>query len=359
MNQIKKYLAILTAVATIAMIAGIQPTQAASATAGCATTQAVEGPFLVAPTAFNFTYVLGQNPPTYQSGTITNDTSVGVTYSTTIPNQPSWFDTSYSTATNTDQPNEPAGLGVGIDASGLSAGVYTTEIDIHTNYQSAAIIVPITLNVLPAGSQVPDNAIHPEGTNIQFPGSSTIYRVTNGYLDTYTGSGDFLSYGYNTWASVQQATCADQTLSTGPLDGKPYYIAPRNGALINDKGTIYLTDDNYRYGFSSAQAFLGLGYSFANVLPGDTSFLSVAGIINSSEQSHVPGTAINLNGTICEVDSSFEDGSAGKMKCFSSLAAMRSWGVQLSDVVPANSYDKSLTAIGSLDVYNVSNPMNP
>jgi len=108
-----------------------------------------------------------------------------------------------------------------------------------------------------------------------------------------------LSYGFNRWSDVAPATSGDMALSvstntpSGSNTATTYFIPPRNGSLINDKGTIYLITNGTRTGFASAEAFLGLGYKFANAQPGDTSFMTSLAPINDSSMTHPDGTLIN------------------------------------------------------------------
>ena len=50
-------------------------------------------------------------------------------------------------------------------------------------------------------------------------------------------------------------------------------------------------------GVSSDSVFRALGYSYRNVMPGDTSFMTTIGPVTSSEVAHPAGTLVNDNGT--------------------------------------------------------------
>ncbi|HYE22291.1 MAG TPA: hypothetical protein VD998_01735, partial [Verrucomicrobiae bacterium] len=122
-------------------------------------------------------------------------------------------------------------------------------------------------------------------------------------------------------------------------------LPPRDGALINDNGTVYIISDEHRYGFTSKEVFLGLGYSFAHVIPGDTSFLTTLEPINSAQIPHPPGTVIDDNGTICVIESRFKllpVYSSGGRLCFTNFEEFKTWGFQPKDIIPANELDKSL-----------------
>lgn len=317
----------------------------------------IRGPFRFSPGSYNFTHIIGGNPPTVQSGTFTSISYSGnIRFS--VPNKPAWLNTSYNTEPYPVGPG-PSGIGAGVNPEGLAAGTYATELHISGDFAGSPAIVPITLTVLPAGSRLPDNQIHPEGTNI-LTSDGTVYRIMIGIRVPYTSAGAFLSYGYNSWADVQPANAADLALPVPERGRVTSFIRPRDGSLINDNGTVYIVFDNHRQGFVSAQVFLGLGYSFENVLTGDTSFLRTLAPITSSEINHPSGTVINDNGTICVVESLFQirGGSLGR-KCFSNLADMNSWGIKTREILAANSFDRALPISGVIRARAAHSMMNP
>jgi hypothetical protein len=129
---------------------------------------------------------------------------------------------------------------------------------------------------------------------------------------------------------------------TGSTNTTTYFIPPRNGSLINDKGTIYLITNGLRIGFASEAAFFGLGYSYGTVQPGDTSFMVSLAPINNSAMAHPDGTLINDNGTVYIMKSNTRLG-------FPSLAVFDSWGLRLNEIVTANSYDRLAPVSGVLN----------
>jgi hypothetical protein len=187
---------------------------------------------------------------------------------------------------------------------------------------------------------------HADGTNIISNG--TIYLIQGSAREPYTSAAAFLSYGFNSWVTVQPATAADLALPfasytpNGSTQSQPYYVAPRNGSLINDNGTIYLITDGMRAGFSSAAIFNNLGYSFANAVPGDTSFLVALAPINSATIPHPDGTLINDNGTIYIMQNGYRVG-------IPSMDVLNSWGLKIPEVVNANSYDQAAQQSGVLE----------
>src|SRR3989344_1778354 len=235
-----------------------------------------------------------------------------------------------------------------VDLSGTSTQTGTSEIlvevfntthSFNITKKYSLTINPPSVNPAPSTGQA-----HPNNTNILGP-DGTVYLIQGGYRSPYTSAGAFLSYGFNTWAGVMPATTGDMNLPlsnytpSGSTNTTTYFIPPRNGSLINDKGTIYLITNGLRIGFASEQAFLGLGYSYATVQPGDTSFMVALAPINNSAMSHPDGTLVNDNGTIYIMKNNTRMG-------FPSLQIFFSWGFELNEVVPANSYDRGAPVSG-------------
>jgi plastocyanin len=186
-------------------------------------------------------------------------------------------------------------------------------------------------------------AAHPAGTNVISNG--TVYMVTtDGQLRPYTSAGAFLSYGFNSFATVVPANADDLLLPIGS------FIPPRDGQVTcsdrgGDKGTCYLISDGKKAGFTSSDVFSKLGFNFKRVLYGDVSFLPSTTNISDTAQSHLPGTLINDNGTVKLV------GSGGTVGV-PSVDTLKSWGYSLDDVVPANTADKTIPQTEVLPPHN-------
>ena len=188
------------------------------------------------------------------------------------------------------------------------------------------------------------DAAHPVGTNV-IGSDGTVYFINVGNTRSpYTSAGAFLSYRFNSWANVVPANSADMALplTTYNPEGNvtTYFIAPRNGALINDKGTVYIITSGLRRGFASAQVFTGLGYSSANAYPGDTSFMMSLPPIDSIAMKHPDGGLINDGGTLYVMND-------GNRMGFPSLEVFNGWGYWPTEAVTANSYDQQ-AALGEV-----------
>jgi hypothetical protein len=201
------------------------------------------------------------------------------------------------------------------------------------------ILVSMVLSGMPFLAQA---AADSAGTNVINNG--TVYMVTpGGQLQPYTSAGAFLSYGFNNWSGVVQASTDDLALPTGA------FIPPRDGKIVcsnkgSDTGTCYLITDGKKAAFTSATVFRGLGFSFSNTLSGDVSFLTSAPNISSASQAHLPGTLVNENGTIYLVG---DNGLLG----VPDMNTLNSWGYASSDIVPTNIADSSSAQSGVMAVH--------
>jgi hypothetical protein len=189
-----------------------------------------------------------------------------------------------------------------------------------------------------SGSRTISSDTHSLGTIINIDG--TLYTITKNdqgqiVRRPYTSPGAFLSYGFNSFNIVVEATEADKKLSVGD------FIPPQDGRVVCsdrglDQGTCYLITKKQKAGFVSETVFTDSGFSFENVLYGDISFLPTTSNIETASQAHLPGTIIVNNNTIQLVSSS-------SLLGFSSLETFLSWGYDLNMIVPANSFDTLLT----------------
>jgi hypothetical protein len=308
----------------------------------------ISGVFSLSKLSFNFYATQGDTANQYDTLEFTYMGSSPLNYYLSVDNQPKWLTTGYNTNPLPAYTNTPTGLGAGIDPSGLSVGQYNTSIKISGSFPGSPIVIPVSLTISAKTPGPTNGPAHANYTNVVGP-DGTVYRIEYGARYPYTSAGAFLSYGFNTWSTVLPATTGDLALDlptytpSGSTQSRTYFIPPRNGSLINDNGTVYLITNGLRTGFASSQAFLGLGYSFVNAQPGDTSFMVTLAPINSSAMAHPDGTLINDNGTIYLLKNNYRMG-------FPSMAVFYSWGLKLNEVVPANSYDRSAPVSGILNL---------
>lgn len=204
-------------------------------------------------------------------------------------------------------------------------------------------------------------AAHAVGTNVNYQG--TIWMITSGNCRAaYTSAGAFTSYGFNSFATVVDASAEDLAL---PVCASGF-IPPQDGKLITsdrgaDKGTTYLISGGMKRGFTSASVFTALGFKFSRGTVGDVSWMQSGANIDSGSSAHLPGVLINNGGTVQLV------GNTGLMG-IPDIATFNSWGYSFADVVPANAADKAWTQTGVMTARQagqlsptavVSNPTNP
>jgi hypothetical protein len=309
-------------------------------------------------TSSGCTVSISANPTTIQSGQTSTLSwvsqgclTVGVLESDTNPNEGvGTFSSDFANGQNTSAASGSISTGI-LTASSYflvwgsstaNANLFTSDV-VENNI--TVTVGSATLPAVPLASV--GTTSHPNNTNVISNG--TIYLITSGMREPYTSAADFLSYGLNSWATVQPANTADLALPIqsvtlpGTSTTRSFYVAPRNGSLINDNGTVYLITNGLRVGFSSAAVFTGLGYSFTNVASGDTSFLTALAPLNSSTIAHPDGTLINDNGTIYIMQNGYRMG-------IPSADVFKSWGMKSNEVVKANSYDKAAQQSGVLEM---------
>lgn len=202
-----------------------------------------------------------------------------------------------------------------------------------------SVLLPISLFAIPFFANAATDA---PGTNVLTNG--TIYMVTaDGQLRPYTSAGAFLSYGFNSWSDVVQASSNDMALPVGS------FIPPRDGSIIcsnggSDKGTCYLITNGQKAAFTSEAVFNASGFNFKYALYGDVSFLPATSSISNATQAHLPGTLINNNGTVEIVGT---NGTIG----VPSMNVLQSWGYSLIDVVQADTADQTFTQSAILTMH--------
>lgn len=182
-------------------------------------------------------------------------------------------------------------------------------------------------------------AAHPEGTNVNKSG--TVGMIIGGQFRPYTSAGAFLSYGFNSWASVVAASAEDLALPTGefipPQDGTVFCATETKGSDV--KGECSLVTAGTKAAFTSASVFSGLGFSFSRAQYGDSSFLSKSANVDNTTAAHRTGVLVNNNGTVQLV------GASGLLG-IPDLATFNSWGYSFANVVPANAADKAMSQTG-------------
>ena len=85
--------------------------------------------------------------------TLKNISNSTASYYISVPNQPSWLDTTYNTNQQLSlTPNNTVGVGAQVNPSGLSVGTYTTNIYLTGNFSGSPVIIPVILTIYFSGS---------------------------------------------------------------------------------------------------------------------------------------------------------------------------------------------------------------
>ena len=167
---------------------------------------------------------------------------------------------------------------------------------------------------------------HPAGTLISNNGVVFQIDSTGKQRRPFDSAERFFSNRFS-FDRVVPANAADMALPEGTS------VDWGDGVLFADNAVIYQVSDGKKFGFTSANVFLGQGFKFEMVRNGNLSRLQEGQAINNSNSKHLDGTLLNSNGTIW----TWADGVA---KAFPSEAIFYSHGGNYNQVVPANSNDK-------------------
>jgi hypothetical protein len=193
-------------------------------------------------------------------------------------------------------------------------------------------------------------AVHAAGTNVV--SGNTVYFMDGTSRRPYTSAGAFLSYGFNSWASVVPASAEDMAVTQGA------FVAPRDGSLIldqRDHRTVFLMTNGQTQGFATRAAFDGLGYKMTNVLEGDVSFVGTLAPITTAAMAHPVGTLV-LDPT--DHRTVYLMTTAGRMG-IPSIEVFNSWGYSFNLVANGNSYDMAQPMNAGIMPARVAGQLNP
>ncbi len=225
--------------------------------------------------------------------------------------------------------NATGNLRLGIVGLGFNETATVMPSGVLPIYGSTMSIGPVTSpSPTPTPTPTPSgNGINlPDGTVLKLPGNPTVYLVTGGQLKPFSSAEQFLGQGYK-WTDVQQVNPSQTANITG------FYPYP-SGSLVNDDGTVYFIGGHIKVPFTNYQAFVGLGYSFLNVIEGDLTNYALASnyFITTANAVHPWGSWVIYKGTVYY---STQDGMIG----VASAQVFTSNGGNWNLLVKANSYD--------------------
>ncbi|OGE76518.1 MAG: hypothetical protein A3C85_03785 [Candidatus Doudnabacteria bacterium RIFCSPHIGHO2_02_FULL_48_21] len=174
---------------------------------------------------------------------------------------------------------------------------------------------------------------HPAGTLVL--SGSTVWHISDdGTMRQGIDSlAKFLSHRYS-FANVVPANSADLALPDGGLLGWG------SGVLFNDGGTVYQVSGGMKHGFTSAAAFTGLGFSFANVVNASLAGVPAGANISDASGAHKEGTFVSSAGTVWQI-------TATGRKGIPEPGVLFSYGAGFNHVVAANAADLALASEGN------------
>jgi hypothetical protein len=172
---------------------------------------------------------------------------------------------------------------------------------------------------------------HPNGTLIL--DGQTIYLIQNQKRYGFRNEAEYLSYGYK-FSQAVVINDADRLLPTGDI------LKAMTGTVVldgSDNRTVYLIGANsVKRGFTSAEVFTALGYSFAGLPVINLADYPAGDPIASSTAAHPEGALVlDSAGTVWWILNGQRDG-------FESITVFNTYGFTFDRVVPANSADMAL-----------------
>ncbi|OGE86338.1 MAG: hypothetical protein A3J48_02465 [Candidatus Doudnabacteria bacterium RIFCSPHIGHO2_02_FULL_46_11] len=166
--------------------------------------------------------------------------------------------------------------------------------------------------------------------------NGTIYKIEYNLRKPFNSAGIFKSRGYS-FDKVRPATETDRALMVGEK------VTPKDGALVNDRGTIYYIDEGYKRPFNLASTFLGFGYKFSNAISADVSFMGTGSALTNTNERHPRGSVVVDNGTVYYIGKDIRYPHP-------TPEVFLSWGNKWEDLVPANQHDLALPLGPTMEV---------
>jgi hypothetical protein len=212
-------------------------------------------------------------------------------------------------------------------------GVKTVYAKFRSSAGGVSSVVSDTIT-LQSGGQVLGatvSNVHADGTLILDNG--TIYLVKDGKRQGFRTSEEYFSQGYS-FSQAVPASASDLALPAGNV------VKALEGTLVLDKTdnrTVYMIGQNgTKRGFTTAEVFIALGYSFANLPVIDLTDYTAGPVIDSATAVHPDGALVLNQGTVWWVKGSERQG-------FQSEAVFKTYGFSFAKVVSANAEDMALT----------------
>jgi hypothetical protein len=149
-------------------------------------------------------------------------------------------------------------------------------------------------------------AAHGAGSVVKTSDGTVYFINSNNHRAAFTSAGAFLTYGFLSWSQVVDANTDDLALAADPFiaprDGSIFCATSTKGTDV--AGECALITGGMKAAFTSASVFSGQGYSFARAQYGDSSFLAKTSNIDNAGAAHRQGALVNQSGTVYLVGTS-------------------------------------------------------
>jgi hypothetical protein len=219
----------------------------------------------------------------------------------------------------------------------ISSGTASSDFT-FTSGQGTSVMI----NPAPTPTSTPTPTPTPLVINLKLINNNgTYYLIDHNVRHGITNPGMLSTYGFS-FIDAKTATLQENSLPEGGI------LTPSDGALVKSKEdqTVYLISKQQRYAFTSATVFLALGFKFSSVLlvtNPELQQLAKAENISNSNQAHLPGSDISINGQIDWV------GYDNQLHPYPNLAIYNSWHItgDFSSVLKGNDQDAAIS-VGSV-----------
>jgi len=137
---------------------------------------------------------------------------------------------------------------------------------------------------------------HPEGSIIKSRDSAAAYKIENGQKRLFPNASVYVSWS-NSWSDIVGVRTIDIDEYE---EGSEMQFRPGILARANDSATVYLISDSNRLPVSSAQVYIGLGYSWSAIR-----VVSPAELENYNTGDSVSDTGSHIDGSLVRTQSSY------------------------------------------------------
>lgn len=223
------------------------------------------------------------------------------------------------------------GLQTTLDAGTLTNGPHTFSAIIWDKLGNTGFTNTISISVSNAATPSGTTWIDSRTARLVNSGG-TFFLLSGSRRYGITDPGVLGSYGFE-FRDASAATTDEAALPEGSV------LAPGDGSLVKKAGdpTVWFSTGGKKYGFTSADVFLGLGFAWSNVREIAGSVLDALGVgspLASATARHLAGVFVKDGQTIYRMEDLFRRG-------IPSMEVYNSWNIDndFSALVPINAAD--------------------